>query len=72
MTVNRTVLYLALFLFSTHVMYHLWQWIAWPPPELLEALYGNSEVSRWIHAATEIVIGLALVLSLRRTYSSTS
>ena len=42
----------ALAVFSLHALFHLWEWLAWPPPDALQALYGPSELGRVVHAAT--------------------
>ena len=56
----------SLSLLVVHALYHLWQWLAWPPPAALEALYGPSDVGRVIHAVTEAIVVLGLFLGLIR------
>jgi hypothetical protein len=51
-------------LFAVHVVYHVWQWLAWPPPDALAWLYGPSELGRVVHAVTEAIVALALVIAL--------
>lgn len=58
------VFLVALVLFAVHGLFHLWEWIAWPPPDALQALYGASEAGRYVHAVTEAIIALALFLGL--------
>ena len=60
----RAFLTLAIVAFAIHVTFHAWEWLAWPPPAVLQALYGPSELGRVIHAVTEAIIALALVLAL--------
>ena len=60
----------ALGLFALHGLFHVWEWLWWPPPDVLQALYGPSELGRYIHAVTEAIIALALVLGLRTAKSS--
>ena len=54
----------ALGLFALHGLFHLWEWLAWPPPDALQALYGPSDLGRVVHTVTEAIIALALVLAL--------
>ena len=54
----------AIALFAVHGLFHLWEWLWWPPPDALSALYGATEAGRLVHAATEAIIALALVLGL--------
>ena len=61
---TRVVLFVALALFLVHGLFHLWEWLWWPPPRALEALYGPSELGRVVHAVTEAIIALALVVAL--------
>lgn len=63
--VRLALVALALGLFGLHGLYHLWQWLAWPPPDVLEVLYGHSEVGRYIHVLTEAIVALALFLALK-------
>ena len=56
----------ALVLFAVHGLFHLWQWLWWPPPDTLQALYGPSELGRYVHAVTEAIVALALVAALWR------
>jgi len=60
----RTLLVVALSLFGLHAIYHVWQWLAWPPPDALESLYGPSDVGRVVHAVTEAIVVLALLTGL--------
>ena len=54
----------AIALFAVHGLFHLWEWLAWPPPDALSALYGATDAGRLAHAATEAIIALALFLGL--------
>ena len=54
----------ALGLFAVHGLFHLWEWLWWPPPDALSALYGATDAGRLAHAVTEAIIALALFLGL--------
>ena len=54
----------AIGLFAVHGLFHLWEWLWWPPPDALSALYGATDVGRLAHAVTEVIIALALFLGL--------
>ena len=54
----------AIGLFAVHGLFHLWEWLWWPPPDALSALYGATETGRLVHAVTEAIIALALFLGL--------
>ena len=54
----------AIGLFAVHGLFHLWEWLWWPPPDALSALYGATETGRLAHALTEAIIALALFMGL--------
>ena len=54
----------AIGLFVVHGLFHLWEWLWWPPPDALSALYGATDAGRLAHAATEVIIAMALFLGL--------
>ena len=54
----------AIGLFAVHGLFHLWEWLWWPPPDALSALYGATDAGRLAHAATEVIIAMALFLGL--------
>ena len=56
----------AIGLFAVHGLFHLWEWLWWPPPDALSALYGATDAGRPAHALTEAIIALALFLGLWR------
>ena len=58
------VLVAALSLLGLHSAFHVWEWLWWPPPSILEALYGHHEVGRGFHAVTEAVVVVALAAGL--------
>ena len=57
----------AISLFAVHGLFHLWEWLWWPPPDALQVLYGSSEAGRLVHAVTEAIVVLALVLGLKES-----
>ena len=58
----------AIMLFAVHGLFHLWEWLWWPPPDALSALYGATEAGRYVHAATEAIIALALFMGLWQAF----
>ena len=54
----------AIGLFAVHGLFHLWEWLWWPPPDALSALYSATDAGRLAHAVTEAIIALALILGL--------
>ena len=64
---NGGLFSLAISLFAVHGLFHLWEWLWWPPPDALRALYGATEAGRLVHAATEAIIALALFVGLKES-----
>ena len=58
----------AIGLFAVHGLFHLWEWLWWPPPDALSALYGATEAGRLIHALTEAIIAIALYVGLAHSF----
>lgn len=54
----------ALSLLALHTAFHLTEWRWWPPPDVLQALFGAHDVGRVFHAATEVIVILALLAGL--------
>ena len=68
---TRLILFgIAFALFLVHGLFHLWEWLWWPPPHALQALYGPSELGRVVHAVTEALIALALVVAFWKAFKS--
>ena len=54
----------ALSLLGIHSVFHVSEWLWYPPYDALTWLYGSSDVGRFVHAVTEIVVVSGLVTAL--------